>query len=155
MWDDLVSVCTTTPATATPAHSVQQRERCPSRVCRSASRDTYDAEVCHGGEILYFCSASTKKKKKEDRNQNTGRREGGKGNISPASDAPTSPQPTSPKFKSTLCFSALKTSLLDIVSGGGAVMRWIWPCPGVETDGGGDAAGMNSMRSQRFCLRAC
>jgi hypothetical protein len=58
MWDDLVSVCTTTPV----AHSVQQCERCPGRVCRSASRDTYDAEVCHGGEILYFVSASTKKK---------------------------------------------------------------------------------------------
>jgi len=51
MWDDLVSVRTTTPTT--PAYSVQQRERCPGRVCRRASRDTYDAEVCHGGEILY------------------------------------------------------------------------------------------------------
>lgn len=108
-----------------------------------------------GEKYFTFVPHQPKKKKKEDRNQNTGGREGGKGNISPASDAPTSPQPTSPKFKSTLCFSALKTSLLDIVSGDGAVMRWIWPCPGVETDGGGDAAGMNSMRNQRFYLRAC
>jgi hypothetical protein len=58
MWDDLVSVCTTTPA---PAHSVQQRERCPSRLCRRASCDTYDAEVCHGGEILYFVQRQQKK----------------------------------------------------------------------------------------------
>jgi hypothetical protein len=80
-----------------------------------------------------------------------------KRNISPASDAPTSPQPTSPKFNSTLCFSALKTSLLDIASGDSVVMCWIWPCPDVETDvdDDGDAAGMNSMRSQRFYLRAC
>ena len=86
------------------------------------------------------------------------RRRGGI-NLSPASDEPTSPQPTSPKFNSTLCFSALKTSLLDIASGGSVVMCWKWPCPCVDadvaSDDDGDAAGMNSMRSQRFCLRAC
>ena len=65
MWDDLVSICTTTPTT--PAHSVQQRERCPGRVCRSAPRDTYDAEVCHGGEILYFYSVRVNQK---NNNQN-------------------------------------------------------------------------------------
>jgi hypothetical protein len=70
MWDDLVSACTTTPAT--PAHSAQQRERCPGRVCRRASRDTYDAEVCHGGEILYFVQRQQKKGK----DRNTGGREG-------------------------------------------------------------------------------
>jgi len=80
MWDDLVSVCTTTPAT--PAHSVQQGERCPGRVCRSASRDTYDAEVCHGGEILYFVPRQTQKKKeknktKQNKNGTLGEREGG------------------------------------------------------------------------------
>jgi hypothetical protein len=37
------------------------------------------------------------------------------------------------KFDSTLCFSALKTSLPDFASGDGVVMCWIWPCPGVET----------------------
>jgi len=149
MWDDLVSVCTTTPTT--PAHSVQQRECCPGRVCRSASRNTYDAEVCHGGKIFYFVTRQTKEKR-----NTRGREVGGKRNISPASDAPTSPQPTSPKFNSTLCFSALKTSLLDIASGDGVVMCWIWPCLGVDiyvdNDDDGDAAGMNSMRSQRFCL---
>ena len=85
-----------------------------------------------------------------------GRRRKGIEDFSPASEVPTSPQPVSPKFKSTLCFSALKTPLLDIASGDGVMMCWIWPCPGAETDvddGGGEAAGMNSMRSQRFCLR--
>src|SRR5258707_7328863 len=80
--------------------------------------------------------------------------------ISPVSDAPTSPQPTSPKCSSTLCFSALKTSLLDIASGdGSAVGCWARPCPDVETDvdedGGSDAMGMNSTRSQRFCRSVC
>ena len=53
MWDDLMSACHTT-ARAGPAHSIQQSERCPGRVCRGASRDTYNAEVRHWGEILYF-----------------------------------------------------------------------------------------------------
>jgi hypothetical protein len=65
MWDDLVSASTTTPAT--PAHSVQQRERCPGRVCSSASRDTYDAEVCHGGEILYFVPRQQTKKEEKSK----------------------------------------------------------------------------------------
>src|SRR6266576_1058762 len=70
MWDDLVSVCTTTPAT--PAHSVQQRERCPGRVCHRASRDTYDSEVCHEGEILY----SGQRQQIKGKGRNTGGREG-------------------------------------------------------------------------------
>jgi hypothetical protein len=109
-----------------------------------------------GEKYFTLFRVNQKKKKGKKKIKTLGR--GGKRNLSPASDAPTCPQPTSPKFNSTLCFSALKTSLLDIASGDGVVMCWMWPCPGVGTDandgGGGDAAGMNSMRSQRFCLRA-
>jgi hypothetical protein len=75
MWVDLVSVCTVITATAT--HSVQQRERCPGRVCRRASRDTYNAEVCHGGEILYFVPRQHKKRKeKKAKSKHWGKQEG-------------------------------------------------------------------------------
>ena len=157
MWDDFVFICTITPAT--PTHTIEQRECCPGRVCRSAERDTHNAEVCHRAEIFYFLFLRQHKKGGKENIKimgGGGRRRKGIEDFSPASEVPTSPQPVSPKFKSTLCFSALKTPLLDIASGDGVMMCWIWPCPGAETDvddGGGEAAGMNSMRSQRFCLR--
>jgi hypothetical protein len=80
MRDDLVSVCTTTPA-----HSVQQRERRPGRVCRSASRNTYDEEVCHRGESRKRFTLFRIHKKII--NQNTWGRGGERRNLSPASDA--------------------------------------------------------------------
>ena len=47
MRDDLAPLSTTTCA-----DSVEKDERRPGRVCRSAPRNTHDAEVRHGGEVL-------------------------------------------------------------------------------------------------------
>lgn len=54
----------------------------------------------------------------------------------------------------------VKRTSLQVASGDSVVMCTcgIWPCPGVEKwkyDDDDDAAVMNLMRGQRFCLRAC
>jgi len=104
-----------------------------------------------GEKYLTVTSTRQNRKKKELQPQSVGehgQKKKEQSNSLPASDAPTPPQPTSPKCSSTLCFSALKTSLLDNSSGYGIEAEcWTW-C-GVEM--GGEGAGMNSTRSQRFC----
>jgi hypothetical protein len=150
-----MTLCPSAPPPPPPLPTLSSNASAAQVVFVAVPRATRTMQRFVMGE-KYFTLFSVNKKGK--RSKHWGKRRRRKRNISPASDAPTSPQPTSPKFNSTLCFSALKTSFPDIASGDVVVMCWIWPCPGVETDvddGDGDAAGMNSMRSQRFCLRAC
>jgi hypothetical protein len=150
-----MTLCPSAPLPPPPPPTLSSNVSAAQVVFVAVPRATRTMQRFVIGEKYFTVVPRQQKKKRIESSRSEKRRRRRKRDLSPASDAPTSPQPTSPKFKSTLCFSALKTSLLDIVSGDGAVMRWIWLCPGVETDGGGDAAGMNSMRSQRFCLRAC
>ena len=160
------TLCPSAPLPPPPPPTLSSKASAAQVVFVAVPRATRTMQRFVMGEKYFTLFRVKPKKKRKKTKQNKtktgrwgkGKEEGKERNLSPASDAPTSPQPTSPKFNSTLCFSALKTSLLDIASDGGVVMYWIWPCPGAETDvnndGDGGAAGMNSMRSQRFCLRA-
>ena len=156
-------LCPSAPLPLPPPPSLSSKASAAHVVFVAVPRATRTMQRFVMGEKYFTFCFRVNKKKGGIKGQNIGgeRRRKGIEDFSPASEVPTSPQPASPKFESTLCFSALKTSLLDIASSGGVIIGWIWPFPGAGTDvddddggggGGGEAGGMNSMRSQRFCL---